>query len=203
MIGPAIAGVDEVGRGPLAGPVVAAAVILDPDHEVVGLADSKALSAPRREALCEELKACASAWSIGRAEVEEIDRLNIYHASHLAMRRAVAGLKMIPRIVMVDGKYSPDFGLPARAVIKGDAKVTSISAASIIAKVIRDAEMIALDEQFPDYGFAQHKGYPTKSHLGALARYGATPFHRRSFAPVKRVVEQTDPSGRPARVEGA
>ena len=183
-----IAGVDEVGRGPLAGPVVAAAVVLNPDDEVIGLADSKVLKPAEREHLCGEVKRRAVAWALGRAEVDEIDELNILQASLLAMRRAVLALGLTPRIVLVDGKQLPELDMSARAVVRGDAKVTSISAASIIAKVARDAEMVELGTRYPEYGFAQHKGYPTRMHLDALMRYGVTPVHRRSFAPVRAMV---------------
>lgn len=185
-----IAGVDEVGRGPLVGAVVTAAVILDPQQPIAGLADSKKLSEKRRLALAEEIKAKALSWALGRAELAEIDRLNILHATMLAMQRAVAGLALQPDFVLIDGNRIPDLPMPAQAVVKGDSLVAEISAASILAKVARDAEMAALDRQFPDYGFAQHKGYPTKLHLEKLAELGATPFHRRSFAPVAKRLKQ-------------
>lgn len=183
-----VAGVDEVGRGPLAGPVVAAAVILDPLRPVAGLADSKALTPARRERLATEIRAKALAWAIGRAEVDEIDRMNILQASLLAMARAVAALSCAPTEVLVDGNRLPRLPCPGRAVVGGDASVAQISAASILAKVTRDAEMQRLDEQFPGYGFAQHKGYPTKAHIAALGLLGVSSVHRRSFGPVSRVL---------------
>lgn len=183
-----IAGVDEVGRGPLVGAVVTAAVILDPARPIVGLADSKQLSEKRRLALYDEIKEKALAWSLGRAEPEEIDQLNILHATMLAMQRAVAGLAVVPDFVLIDGNRCPVLPMTAQAVVKGDSRVAEISAASIMAKVTRDREMVELDQRFPDYGFAQHKGYPTAFHLEKLAALGATEFHRRSFAPVKRVL---------------
>ncbi|MFJ5366462.1 ribonuclease HII [Pectobacterium punjabense] len=183
-----IAGVDEVGRGPLVGAVVTAAVILDPTRPIVGLADSKKLSEKRRLALYDEIKEKALAWSLGRAEPEEIDQLNILHATMLAMQRAVAGLSIVPDFVLIDGNRSPALSMPAQAVVKGDSRVAEISAASIMAKVTRDREMVELDQRFPAYGFAQHKGYPTAFHLEKLAALGATEFHRRSFAPVKRAL---------------
>lgn len=185
-----IAGVDEVGRGPLVGAVVTAAVILDPNNPIAGLADSKKLSEKRRLALAEEIKAKALAWSLGRAEPEEIDELNILHATMLAMQRAVAGLAIQPDFALVDGNRIPDLPMPAQAVVKGDSLVAEISAASILAKVARDQEMDELDKQFPEYGFAKHKGYPTKLHFEMLAKFGATPFHRKSFAPVAKVLEK-------------
>lgn len=183
-----IAGVDEVGRGPLVGAVVTAAVILDPNNPIEGLADSKKLSEKRRLVLAEEIKVKALAWSLGRAEVEEIDELNILHATMLAMQRAVAGLTIQPDFVLVDGNRIPQLPMPAQAVVKGDSLVAEISAASILAKVARDQEMDELDKQFPDYGFAKHKGYPTKLHFEMLEKFGATPFHRKSFAPVAKVL---------------
>lgn len=184
-----IAGVDEVGRGPLVGDVVTAAVILDPDNPIEGLRDSKKLSEKKREALFVEIQEKALAWHVGRASVAEIDELNILHATMLAMQRAVAGLNVTPTLVRVDGNRCPDFGgLAAEALIKGDDKEPAISAASILAKVVRDREMLELDAQFPDYGFAQHKGYPTKVHLEQLAKLGATPHHRTSFRPVRRAL---------------
>ncbi|EHD22836.1 MULTISPECIES: ribonuclease HII [Brenneria] len=183
-----IAGVDEVGRGPLVGAVVTAAVILDPARPIIGLADSKQLSEKRRLALYDEIKEKALSWSLGRAEPEEIDRLNILHATMLAMQRAVAGLALTPDLVLIDGNRCPALPIPAQAVVKGDSRVAEISAASIMAKVTRDSEMVALDKLFPAYGFAQHKGYPTAFHLEKLAALGATAFHRRSFAPVKRAL---------------
>lgn len=179
-----IAGVDEVGRGPLVGAVVTAAVILDPNQPIEGLADSKKLSEKRRLALAEEIKAKALCWSLGRAEPDEIDQLNILHATMLAMQRAVAGLRIQPDFVLVDGNRIPTLPMSAQAVVKGDSFVAEISAASILAKVARDQEMDELDKQFPEYGFAQHKGYPTKLHFEKLESLGATPYHRKSFAPV-------------------
>lgn len=187
-----IAGVDEVGRGPLVGAVVTAAVILDPARPIVGLADSKKLSEKRRLALYDEIKDKALSWSLGRAEPEEIDRLNILHATMLAMQRAVAGLHLTPDFVLIDGNRCPALAMPSLAVVKGDSLVREISAASIIAKVTRDREMAGLDLQYPEYGFAQHKGYPTALHLEKLARFGATPQHRRSFAPVRNVLLDAD-----------
>lgn len=183
-----IAGVDEVGRGPLVGAVVTAAVILDPARPIVGLADSKKLSEKRRNALYEEIIEKALSWSLGRAEPHEIDELNILHATMLAMQRAVAGLSIEPDFVLIDGNRCPKLRMASQAVVKGDSRVAEISAASILAKVTRDREMEVLDAQFPDYGFAQHKGYPTAFHLERLAQLGATEHHRRSFGPVKRVL---------------
>ncbi len=187
-----VAGVDEVGRGPLAGPVVAAAVILDPAAPIDGLADSKALSEKRRETLAAEIRARALAWALGRAEVEEIDRINILQASLLAMQRAVAALSPAAEYALVDGNHCPRLACPAEAVVKGDSRVAAISAASIIAKVARDREMIELDERYPGYGFARHKGYPSKVHLEALRTLGVSPVHRRSYAPVRRLLEGGD-----------
>ncbi|MES4614376.1 MAG: ribonuclease HII [Ewingella sp.] len=185
-----IAGVDEVGRGPLVGAVVTAAVILDPAKPILGLADSKKLTEKRREALYIEIKEKALSWSLGRAEPDEIDELNILHATMLAMQRAVAGLHITPDMVLIDGNRCPKLPMASQAVVKGDSKVAEISAASILAKVTRDREMVELDLQFPDYGFAKHKGYPTPVHLESLAKLGATPHHRRSFAPVRRALGQ-------------
>jgi len=184
-----LAGVDEVGRGPLAGPVVAAAVILDPERPIEGLRDSKKLTERRREVLAEQIRERALAWSLGRAEVHEIDEINILQASLLAMQRAVAGLSVVPELVLVDGNRCPRLDYPSQAVIKGDALVPAISAASIIAKVSRDREMIELDSSYPGYGLAKHKGYPSKAHLEALQALGVTPVHRRSYAPVRRLLE--------------
>ncbi len=186
-----VAGVDEVGRGPLVGAVVTAAVILDPAKPIVGLADSKKLSEKRRNALYEEIIEKALAWSLGRAEPEEIDQLNILHATMLAMQRAVASLAIVPEYVLIDGNRCPALPMPSLAVVKGDSRVAEISAASILAKVTRDREMATLDLSFPQYGFAQHKGYPTAFHLERLAEHGATEHHRRSFAPVKRALGLT------------
>ncbi|MDW8844857.1 ribonuclease HII [Erwinia sp. MMLR14_017] len=183
-----IAGVDEVGRGPLVGAVVTAAVILDPARPIVGLADSKKLSEKRRLALFDEITEKALSWSLGRAEPEEIDQLNILHATMLAMQRAVAGLHITPDLVLIDGNRCPALPMPSQAVVKGDSLVREISAASIIAKVTRDREMTELDLQFPEYGFAQHKGYPTALHMERLALHGVTPHHRRSFAPVRNAI---------------
>ncbi|MFV9669244.1 ribonuclease HII [Pantoea sp. Ep11b] len=183
-----IAGVDEVGRGPLVGAVVTAAVILDPANPITGLADSKKLSEKRRLALYDEIKEKALAWCLGRAEPEEIDQLNILHATMLAMQRAVAGLPIQPDYVLIDGNRCPALPMPSQAVVKGDSLVAEISAASIIAKVSRDREMAELDRLFPAYGFAQHKGYPTALHMEKLTQHGATPHHRRSFAPVRNAL---------------
>jgi ribonuclease HII len=183
-----IAGVDEVGRGPLAGPVIAAAVILNEDCPIVGLADSKTLTQKRREALAIQIRQQAFAFALGRAEVEEIDKINILQASLLAMKRAVEQLPIAPHHVLVDGKYCPQIDYTMEAIIQGDKTVPVISAASIIAKVARDQEMCEMDRLYPDYGFAAHKGYPTKAHRQALQRHGVTPIHRRSFAPVRDVL---------------
>lgn len=187
-----IAGVDEVGRGPLAGPVVAAAVILDPARPIAGLADSKVLSEQKREELVILIRERAIAWAVGRAEIEEIDQINILQASLLAMRRAVLALSPQPEFALIDGNRCPALPCPAEAIIKGDATVAAISAASILAKVSRDQEMVELDQQYPGYGFASHKGYPTKAHLAALSALGITPIHRRSFGPVKKYVQDID-----------
>lgn len=184
-----IAGLDEAGRGPLAGPVFAAAVILDPARSIVGLADSKKLSAARREQLAVEIRSKALAWALGRAGVAEIDRLNILQAALLAMQRAVAALPIAPAQALVDGNRCPPLACPCRAIVKGDATVPAISAASILAKVARDAELCELHDRYPHYGFAQHKGYPTAAHLAALRRFGPCPEHRRSFAPVTAVLQ--------------
>ncbi|MCH8543624.1 MAG: ribonuclease HII [Alcanivorax sp.] len=183
-----LAGVDEVGRGPLIGAVVTAAVILDPARPVAGLADSKRLSEKRRDQLALAIRDSALAWSLGRAEAAEIDTLNIYQATMLAMQRAVAGLGLAAEGVLVDGNRAPDFGVPAEPVVKGDGRIPAISAASILAKVARDAEMQQLHERHPEYGFDRHKGYPTAVHLAALERFGPLPEHRRSFAPVARAL---------------
>jgi len=181
-----VAGVDEVGRGPLAGPVVAAAVILHPDNPISGLADSKTLSEKKREMLADIIKSQALAWAIGRAEVEEIDHINILQASLLAMRRAVLALVPQASHVLVDGNRCPELPCTSEAIIKGDAIVPVISAASILAKVTRDREMVCMEASYPGYGFAKHKGYPTAAHLAALADLGVSLIHRRSFAPVKK-----------------
>ncbi|OOS01216.1 ribonuclease HII [Canicola haemoglobinophilus] len=185
-----IAGVDEVGRGPLVGAVVTAAVILDPNNPIEGLADSKKLSEKKRLLLAEEIKQKALAWALGRAEPEEIDELNILHATMLAMQRAVENLKIQPHFVLVDGNRIPQLPMPAQAVVKGDSLVAEISAASILAKVARDQEMAELDKLYPQYAFAQHKGYPTKLHLEKLAEFGVLPQHRRSFAPVRKLCHE-------------
>ena len=183
-----IAGVDEVGRGPLAGPVVTAAVILDPARPIAGLNDSKKLTEKKREFLASEIKEKALCYAIARAECTEIDNLNIFHATLLAMHRAVVSLSIHPEMVLVDGKFCPEIPFPCEAIIKGDSKVTAISAASILAKVFRDNEMVLMDEQYPGYGFAKHKGYPTKIHIAALQNLGVTPIHRRSFKPVHKLL---------------
>lgn len=184
-----ICGVDEVGRGPLIGAVVTAAVILNPAKPIAGLMDSKKLSETKREYLAEQIKDYALAWAIGRAEAAEIDKLNILHATMLAMQRAVNALTVIPEWVLVDGNRCPAFAIPGSAVVKGDALVPEISAASILAKVTRDQEMRQLHQQYPHYGFEQHKGYPTAAHLAALQQYGVLAEHRRSFRPVKQWLE--------------
>jgi len=183
-----VAGVDEAGRGPLAGAVFAAAVILDPERPIAGLNDSKKLSEKRREALFVEIQAKALAWSIAEASAAEIDAMNILQASLLAMQRAVAGLSRLPTEVLVDGNRAPAFACPARAIIGGDALEPCISAASILAKVARDRTLLELHARYPQYGFDRHKGYPTAEHMAALVAHGACPEHRRSFAPVKRVL---------------
>ncbi len=183
-----IAGVDEAGRGPLAGPVVAAAVILDPRNPIRGLADSKKLSALQRERLFDQICARALCCAIGSASVQEIDEINILQASMLAMSRAVQGLRLTPAKVLVDGNRIPMLRLRAEAVVGGDALVAEISAASIVAKVHRDRWCAQLDVQYPDYGFAKHKGYGTAQHVAALRKFGACPEHRRSFAPVAKVM---------------
>ncbi|GAA0784217.1 MULTISPECIES: ribonuclease HII [Pseudomonadati] len=185
-----VAGVDEVGRGPLVGDVVTAAVILDPSRPIDGLNDSKKLSEKRRNALYQTIYDNALAVSVGRASPEEIDQLNILHATMLAMQRAVAGLGIAPQRVLVDGNRVPDFGIQAHAIIKGDGLVSAISAASIIAKVVRDQEMLELDAKHPQYGFAKHKGYPTKAHFEALAEFGVLGVHRKSFKPVAERLNQ-------------
>ncbi len=187
-----IAGVDEAGRGPLAGPVVAAAVILDVNDPIAGLADSKKLTATKREKLAQEIKNKALAWSVGRSEVDEIDEINILRATMKAMERAVQGLAKLPEKVLVDGNQAPH--LPefiVETIIKGDDKIAAISAASIIAKVTRDEEMIRMDRAYPGYEFARHKGYGSQLHMIKLKELGASPIHRRSFAPVRRVLQGT------------
>ncbi len=188
-----VAGVDEVGRGPLAGPVVAAAVILDPARPIAGLADSKILSERRREALVELIEERALAWCLGRAEVEEIDSINILQASLLAMQRAVAGLQIAPDHVLVDGNRCPVLSCTSEAIIKGDTKIAEISAASILAKVARDHEMVEMDRRYPGYGLAGHKGYPTAAHISALRELGPTVIHRRSFKPVRELLGMCPP----------
>ena len=184
-----LAGVDEAGRGPLAGDVVAAAVILDPARPIAGLDDSKKLTPERREALAVEIRAGAAAWALGRASVAEIDSLNILQASLLAMHRAVAALDREPVMVLVDGNRLPRWPYRSEPVVGGDARVPAIAAASILAKVQRDREMVALEATYPGYGLARHKGYPTREHLEALKRLGVTPAHRRSFGPVRELLE--------------
>lgn len=186
-----VCGVDEAGRGPLAGPVYAAAVILDEANPVAGLADSKKLTARRRERVAGEIRAKAAAWSIACASVEEIDALNILQASLLAMRRAVESLALVPGEVLVDGLHCPRLAVPVRAVVRGDATVAEIAAASILAKVARDAVMRELHDRFPQYGFDQHKGYPTPTHLAALRAHGVSSVHRRSYAPVRALLEES------------
>ncbi len=188
--GELLAGVDEVGRGPLAGDVVAAAVILDTNNPMDGLADSKKLSEKRREQLFDEIQCKALAVSIGRANVEEIDQLNILHASLLAMQRAVEGLIHQPEFVLVDGNRLPSWHYPSKAIVKGDSRVAEISAASIIAKVVRDREMQSLAKQYPEFHFDRHKGYPTAMHFDAIKKYGITPLHRKSFGPVKNLTDK-------------
>ena len=185
-----LAGCDEVGRGPLAGDVVAAAVILDPENPIIGLDDSKKITGKKREFLFDEIKRKAKSWCIARASVAEIDNINILQASLLAMSRAVQGLHIQPEYVLVDGNKLPKWSYTAEAVVKGDSRVAAISAASILAKVLRDREMIDLDKQYPGYGFADHKGYPTKVHMDALDKLGVTPIHRTSYAPVRAKIEQ-------------
>lgn len=181
-----IAGVDEAGRGPLAGPVIAAAVILDPHRPVAGVADSKTLTGSQRERLAARIEQCALAVAVGRAEVDEIDRINILQASLLAMQRAVLALPVAAQRVVVDGNRAPALPVPVETVVKGDRCIPAISAASIIAKVYRDEEMTRLHARFPGYGFDRHKGYPTRAHLQALAELGVSPVHRRSYRPVQR-----------------
>ncbi|SHO58573.1 ribonuclease HII [Vibrio quintilis] len=188
------AGVDEVGRGPLVGDVVTAAVILDPNQPISGLTDSKKISDKKRQALFPEIQQKAIAWSVGRCSPREIDHLNILQATMVAMQRAVEGLNIKPEFVLVDGNRLPELSVPAQAVVKGDLRVAEISAASILAKVIRDHEMDELDQLYPEYGFAQHKGYPTKAHFAAIEKHGVIEQHRKSFKPVARVLAQRQPS---------
>jgi ribonuclease HII len=183
-----VCGVDEAGRGPLAGPVSAAAVILGPDYPIAGLADSKKLSAPQRERLASIIRERAVAWAVAYAEVDEIDQLNILQASLLAMRRAVLALPIQPQQVLVDGLYCPRTGIPSQAIVKGDSTVAAISAASILAKTARDALMVELHDSYPHYGFADHKGYPTAVHLAALREHGVSVMHRKSFRPVRELL---------------
>ena len=188
-----ICGVDEAGRGPLAGAVYAAAVILNPERPIVGLADSKKLSEKKRDMLAIEIKQHALAWAIASSSVEEIDRINILQASLLAMKRAVETIQVQfgikPDLVQVDGNKCPKISLPCEAIVKGDSKVQAISAASILAKTARDADLYELDKQYPMYGFAQHKGYPTAAHMALLQQHGVSPVHRRSYAPVKALLK--------------
>ncbi len=188
MTGGPVAGLDEAGRGPLAGAVVAAAVVLDPARPIPGLADSKTLTAGARERLAASIRAQALGWALGQASREEIDRLNILQASLLAMQRAFAALPLVPARALVDGNRCPALPCAVEAIVGGDALEPAISAASILAKVARDAQMVELDARYPGYGFAVHKGYPTVAHLEALARLGPCPEHRRSFAPVRRLL---------------
>lgn len=183
-----IAGVDEVGRGPLVGDVVTAAVILDPNNPIEGLTDSKKLSEKKRLALFPEIQEKALAWAVGRCSPQEIDELNILQATMVAMQRAVAGLNVQPDLVLIDGNRTPELAMDAQAVVKGDLRVAQISAASIIAKVVRDHEMEELDKAYPQFGFAQHKGYPTKAHFEAIEKHGVIDQHRKSFGPVKRAL---------------
>ncbi|MDP2574034.1 ribonuclease HII [Vibrio penaeicida] len=182
------AGVDEVGRGPLVGDVVTAAVILDPNNPIEGLTDSKKLSEKKRQALFPEIKEKALAWAVGRCSPEEIDELNILQATMVAMQRAIAGLDPQPGFALIDGNRVPELSMAGLAVVKGDLRVAEISAASIIAKVVRDSEMEELDKRYPEFGFANHKGYPTKAHFEAIEKYGVIAEHRKSFKPVKRAL---------------
>jgi ribonuclease HII len=190
-----ICGVDEAGRGPLAGAVYAAAVILDPDRAIDGLADSKTLSEKKRERLALDIRQHALAWAVASSSVEEIDRLNILQASLLAMKRAIENLRardgelLVPQQVLVDGLHCPKISIPARAIVKGDSREASIAAASILAKTARDEEMYALHALYPQYDFAKHKGYPTKDHMARLMQHGVSAIHRRSYAPVRKILE--------------
>ncbi len=190
-----ICGVDEAGRGPLAGAVYAAAVILNPEKPIPGLADSKKLSEKKRDFLSDEIKTKALAWAIASCNVQEIDEINILQASLLAMKRAIEMMQLqfdiTPDLVQVDGNKRPKISLPCEAIVQGDSKVQAISAASILAKVARDAELYALDEIYPQYGFAKHKGYPTKFHLEMLTLHGISPIHRLSYAPIKKLIDLT------------
>ncbi|MED5506135.1 MAG: ribonuclease HII [Pseudomonadota bacterium] len=183
-----VAGVDEVGRGPLVGDVVTAAVILDPNNPIEGLNDSKKLSEKKRLALLPEIKEKALAWAVGRCSPEEIDELNILQATMVAMQRAIASLKVQPDLALIDGNRCPELPMDSQAVVKGDLRVAEISAASIIAKVVRDQEMEELDKQYPQFGFAKHKGYPTKAHFEAIEQHGVISEHRKSFKPVKKAL---------------
>ncbi|MFN1618826.1 ribonuclease HII [Vibrio rotiferianus] len=183
-----VAGIDEVGRGPLVGDVVTAAVILDPNNPIEGLNDSKKLSEKKRLALLPEIKEKALAWAVGRCSPEEIDELNILQATMVAMQRAIAGLKVQPDLALIDGNRCPELPMDSQAVVKGDLRVAEISAASIIAKVVRDQEMEELDKQYPQFGFAKHKGYPTKAHFEAIEQHGVISEHRKSFKPVKKAL---------------
>lgn len=187
-----ICGVDEAGRGPLAGAVYAAAVILNPERPILGLADSKKISEKKRDLLSIEIKQHALAWAIASSSVEEIDSINILQASMLAMKRAIEQLQIKADLVLVDGNKCPNIQLPCEAIIKGDSKVQAISAASILAKTARDADLYILDAQYPQYGFSQHKGYPTAKHLEMLAMHGISPVHRLSYAPVKKIISKND-----------
>lgn len=184
-----ICGVDEAGRGPLAGAVFAAAVILDPNKTIAGLADSKKLSEKKRDFLAGEIKEKALAWAIASCSAEEIDEINILQASLLAMKRAVESLSLQPDELLVDGLHCPKLSIPMRAIVQGDSREACISAASILAKTARDAELYILDEQYPQYGFAKHKGYPTPLHMQMLALHGVLPIHRKTYAPVRRLLE--------------
>jgi ribonuclease HII len=183
-----VCGVDEAGRGPLAGAVFAAAVILDPTKPIAGLADSKKLSEKKRDALAIKIKENALSWAVAKSSVEEIDAINILQASLLAMKRAVENLSILPNEVLIDGLHCPDLLIPMRAIVQGDSKEASISAASILAKTERDAELYSLDKQYPEYGFAKHKGYPTPLHMQMLEQHGVLPIHRRTYAPVKKIL---------------
>lgn len=187
-----IAGVDEVGRGPLVGAVVAAAVILPAEHGIVGLADSKKMSEQKRDTLAILIKERALAWAIGRAEADEIDQINILQASLVAMARAVAALRITPAYALIDGNKKPKLHCESTCVVKGDGRIEEIAAASIVAKVHRDEEMVRLDAYYPQYGFAQHKGYPTPLHFQMLAEHGITPMHRKTFGPVRKIIERLD-----------
>ncbi len=191
-----IAGVDEAGRGPLAGPVVSAAVILDPNYKLVGLNDSKKLSIIKRKTLSDEIKTHSKAWSIGIATVEEIDDLNILGATLLSMKRAIKDLSGVPEKVIVDGQYTPEIDVPCEAIIQGDAIEESIMAASIVAKVERDMIMVELDKKYPHYGFSKHKGYPTKLHLQTLKEFGPCNDHRQTFKPIKKYLAELSDHGK-------